>query len=619
LFAIALAVGAGPRPAAAGVLVFVSAVAVGDLLVKRISRIGAQPLLAVAVSAMVGLAIIAAAVGILAHFPVNYLWVYLPLLVLPIAVSPGRLRHHAMVAYHWLKQGSDESASSFWAGGLMLAVIALHIVRVVQPGVDWDGLGMHEMVASTMAFHGQWNFDFHANTMALWPMAADWLLSVGWILGGEVAARLVNFVGFLLVCAMLQALMARLTGRGASRILIAVFASSSLAFGLTQNTFTEMTLTAFALGAFAVIVSVGDDLRWPLPAAAGILLGGCLLSKASAVFIVVPLAVLLAVVCWRKKGPIWGTAVLGVAAALAVAVSVSAYLYAYVRTGNPVFPLYNGVFHSPYAPAETVLDTRWTGHFSWLLPYKMTFATASYMEGYDGGLGFQYLIFFPAGLAAAVLARTRSALLAAAVATASGLLFLVSVQYARYVFPALALAMIVCAAALLKPTTLGTATRKWAVVVALAVVPLNLYFMPAGVYGWAGFRLDGLWSRSARHALVDQLAPWWVLNGIVNEQAGRSARVAYLGRMAGAGLEGTPVYAVGWNPSFYAAVTAAKTSDQVMAALRAENVGYAITDPLAGPGTPGDLPVVRAALADHATVIATVGGATLYRLASDGP
>lgn len=614
LFAILLVVGAGLRPAAAVVVVLVSALALGDLLIRRISRFGLQPLLSFSVSGVVGLAMIAGVIGILAHFPVNYLWLYLVLLALPISVSLGRLNWYAICAYGWLRRGSDENANTFWAGVLLLTVLALHVVRVVQPGVDWDGLGMHEMVASTMAFHGQWNFDFQANTMALWPMAADWLLSMGWILGGEIAARLINFVTFLLVCAMLYMLIMRLSGRGAARLLVAVFASSSLAFGLTQNTFTEATLTAFALGAFAVIVIADDTLDWAVAAAAGILLGGCLLSKASAVFIVVPLAVLLALVCWRRKGPLRGTALVGIAAALAIALSISAYLYAYLRTGNPVFPLYNGIFRSPYAPIASVLDTRWTGHFSWLLPYKMTFATSAYMEGADGGLGFQYLIFFPAGLAAAVIARRRSALLAAGVAVVSGLILLLSIQYVRYIFPALAVAMIVCAAAFLKPATRGAVTRRWAIVVALAVVPLNLYFMPADVYGWAGFRLDGVWSRGARHALVVQQAPWWVLNGIVNKDAGRSARVAYLGRMAGAGLEGTPVYAVGWNPDFYSAITTAKTSAEVMTALRAEDVGYAITDPFAGPDTPGDLPVVKEALASHATVIATLSGATLYRL-----
>jgi hypothetical protein len=217
------------------------------------------------------------------------------------------------------------------------------------------------------------------------------------------------------------------------------------------------------------------------------------------------------------------------------------------------------------------------------------------------------------------MARRRSVLVAAAVAVASGLILLLSIQYVRYIFPALAVAMIVCAAAFLKPTALRVVTRKWAVVVSLAVVALNLYFMPAGVYGWAGFRIDGLWSRGARHTLVVQWAPWWVLNDIVNREAGSSARVAYLGRMAGAGLEGTPVYAVAYDPTFSAALNGAKTSAEVMAAFRAENVDYVITDPLAGPGTPSDLPAVNEALAEHASVVTTVGGATLYRLTSDSP
>jgi len=610
-----LVVAAGPLSAGAVGLIFVSALSVGDPVVRRIPRTSRRPLLGAALSTAVGLAVIAAVVGVLAHLPVNRWWLYLPLLALPLIVNARRMRYYLDAVLNWLRRGGEETRLSYAAGVLVLLVLGLHIVRVVQPGIDWDGLAMHEMVAGTMRFDGSWNFDFNANTWALWPMAADWLLSTGWILGGEVAARLVNFASFVLLLGLLHTLIGQTCGSQVSRLLVAVLASSSLTFGLTQNMFAEVTLGLFTLGAFAVLASVDDHPGWPWALAAGLLLGGCLLTKASAGLVAVPLALALAGVSWRRSGLSQGSVLLVVAGAGTVAIGLSAYLYAYLKTGNPVFPLYNGIFQSPYAPAMSNLDDRWTGHFSWMLPYKVTFATSAYIEGGDGGLGFQYLLLFPAGLATAVLLRMKTVLLAAAVSIASGLLVLVSVQYVRYLFPALLLAMVVGAAAYVRPVSATPkTTRTWLLVVAFALIPLNLFFMPTAVYGWSGFRLEGLFSREARQELVAQQAPWWTLNELVNERAGASARVAYLGRMAGAGLEGTPVYAVEWNPTFLCALDSAQTPEDVMAVFQETDVDYVIADPYGGQPPISSRPAVQAALARHATLVAEVNGAILYQL-----
>jgi hypothetical protein len=109
----------------------------------------------------------------------------------------------------------------------------------------------HLMLASNVASHGEWS---------LWPMASDWLSTVGRVLGGEIAARLMSFTSLLLVVAMLRSLTRRMSSRSIGRLVAAVFASASLTFGLMQDTFTEMTLTAFVPAAFVAIAGVAGPL-----------------------------------------------------------------------------------------------------------------------------------------------------------------------------------------------------------------------------------------------------------------------------------------------------------------------------------------------------------------------
>lgn len=614
LLAAFVLVGAGIGPVAATVYLVVCAVALGDLVVSRCAGFASEPLLAFAVSAVLGLGLVAAAVSILAHFPVNRSWLYIPLLALPLLANAKRVVWYLGKLRMWLGESCRDDAATFWSGALLLLVLAIHLVRVVQPETGWDGLVYHFLVASSVAFRGRWSFDFHQYVFAMWPMAADWLSAVGWVLGGEIAARLINFTPLLLVLAMLHAVTVRLSSRCIGRLVATLFASASLTFGLTATTFSEMTMAAFALAAFVVIAATAGDFSRARLAACGVLLGACLLSKASAVFIVLPLAVVLVVICLRQRGLRKGFVAASGAVAICLAVGASAYVYAYVKTGNPVFPFYNAVFKSPYYPAVNFRDDRWVGHLSWLLPYRMTFFSSGYTEGYDGALGFQYLLLFPAGLAAAVAARRRTLLFAAAVSLTAALLVAVSTQYIRYLFPALAIGMLVCAGVFVRIPGQTKTDRRLVGVLAVALIGLNLLFLPAGAFNWNGFRLDGVVSPTARRDLVAAYAPQRMLNEVVNAEAGASARVAYLGFPAGAGLDGTATYASWYDPEFYAAVYGASTSREVLDAFAGRGIGYVITDGYAPPA-----PVVSDALQEHGTEIAAVNGAVLYRLDAIAP
>jgi 4-amino-4-deoxy-L-arabinose transferase-like glycosyltransferase len=604
-------VGAGVLPVLAALFFAVSAAALGDLVIRR-SDFGRQPLLAYAVSTTIGLGLVAATVAILVHFPVNRIWLYIPLLAIPPLVNARRVIWYMGAFRTWLTASRQDGAGAYWVGALLLAVLAMHLVCVVQPETGCDALAAHLMVASNVASHGRWSFDYVHYSWALWPIASDWLSTVGWILGGEIAARLMNFTSFLLVLAMLHSLTVRISTRSIGRLVVALFASTSLAFGLTQNTFTEMTLTAFAFGAFVVIAGVGGPLSRSRLVAAGILMGACLLSKASAIYLVLPLAILLVVICVRQRGLIKSFAYVGGAGAVCLAVGASAYIYAYTKTGNPVFPLYNDVFKSPDFPypAATFTDGRWVGHFSWLLPYRMTFASSGYSEVSDGAMGFQYLLLCPAGLAAALVTRKKTLLMAAAVSLVAALILLVNTQYIRYLFPALAIGMLVCAGVFVHLPGQKTLERRAIIALGLAVVGLNLYFLPAGAFNWTGFRLGGVFSPAARRSLQVAYAPQRLLNDVVNAEAGKSARVAYFGAPYGAGLRGTPIYANTYDPQLFFGFAHAKTRSDVMALFAAERVGYVIY---------GDnAPLVWGVLKLHATEVASVNGAVLFKLDRPG-
>ena len=124
--------------------------------------------------------------------------------------------------------------------------------------------------------------------------------------------------------------------------------------------------------------------------------------------------------------------------AIALFVAGSSYAYAMLVTGNPLFPLFNGIFKSPYMATADFSDPRWHVGIGLLTPWDLTVASQRYMEAYPGAAGLALLGLSGAWVVSVASGGARRAL--ALFALATGLVVFWQVQYLRYVFPAIAVA-----------------------------------------------------------------------------------------------------------------------------------------------------------------------------------
>jgi hypothetical protein len=602
---------AGLGPLASALLVLLACLAVGDLIVCRLGR-DTQLALRALISTLVGLALLAMLVGILAHFPINRPAFYVPLFIVAVVLDKRGIRGYWQGLSLWFSRSRPrDSHWAFLATALLVLVLLLQSVRAVLPETGGDGMGMHLVVASQLASQHQWSFDPAMFAWGVYPLGSEWIEGVGWILGGETAARLLSFAFSLLVVLTIVVVTRRFASPSKSLLTGCLFASAGIAFGLTANVYAEPALAAFVVGAFAVVTLPRSSWTTWNTIALGILCGGCLLTKVTALYLVVPLLVLM-VVRLARGGSVRSVLVqTAIALGTVIGVSFFPYAYAFWRTGNPVFPLYNDIFRSSLAPPIREADPRWIGKFSWRLPYRMTFSTSGYCEVYNGTFGFQYLALMPLALVVAALRRNWIAISAFLIALVSGAAMLYSTQYVRYIFPMMALASIPLAAAFQCGEGRGwTWLSRAACTLGVLIVVVNLAFYPGGAWNLPGFQGKALVSDIARQQFVDQQAPERDLTAAVNALDGRMARVAFFGRAFAAGLQGTPLFAMNYNPGFEAAVAQAKTAADVVAVLRARAVSHVIA-PLAlvEASTP-----LREALSRDAEMIAERNGVALYRL-----
>lgn len=492
-----------------------------------------------ATALLLGLAAWIFLLSIAVHFPINTRPVYATALAIPFVLGWRELRAAAR-AWRWPRATRGEAV----ALAVLLFILAAQWLVALKPEVSFDGLAMHLAAPMAIARDGLWKFDYEQFAWALMPMGADWAYTAAYILGGEGAAKMLNFALLAVIAFMIRQTARRWLPETNATLAAALFASTPLVQLVTGSLFVENVWAAVVLGGMLALLD--GELVW-----AGVLLGTGLAVKLGTAAYLAPALVVGAVAAVRRKKAAqaaWALALLVVAAA-------PTYVTAWRKTGNPVYPYLNHIFRAPSFDASAPFeDARYREPLRWRTLYDLTFHTHQYYESQNGGLGFQYFLLL---IPAALMARRRQTRLLLAMAVAAAILTLKSQPNVRYLYPALPLCSI----------GIAEAPIGWAIA---GIMALNVWFLPAsGPYDkeFAVFRRD------RRDEYVKVAAPQRVLTEYLNRHApGEPA--AYFDGDFTAGLRGQP-YSDTWHSySYWLELGKSQDADQVVAVLRRRNIHY---------------------------------------------
>lgn len=602
-------------------LVGFACLAVGDLLFGPLWRARFGLATASLLALCVGLALLMLAVGLGAALPIHTTATHAAALGLLLLAGRRRLRFYAVGAAAWLARSESMGLREYAACALLVFALAAQSVYAALPEQYHDALGVHLLVATTMAHQGAWAPDPAQLINAVWPQGANWLFAVAYILAGESGAKLANFALLALLCGMLGNAVAWRHGRARGFLAAALLASTPLAFIETASLFAENALAVFFLAATLLLVRSHRELGLRDGAAVAVLLAGGALVKLHAAFFILAFGLVFTAVLLRSHAPRRALTILAASAVLTALLACQPYLHAYLVTGNPIFPWFNAVFKSPFFDSTAnFADTNWTGKLSPFLPYLWTFHSSRFIEGYDGALGFAVVGLLLPGLAVAVARRDRMALAAAAIGLGYAVLLAPVTQYLRYFYPVLPLILVACSSGLsafdgLSGTRDGAEDGRSPHSVTFAslgfgslVIGLGLAFLPSAGWILSSFDADVVVGARNREAFVTSRVPYRGLVRSVNALAGPEARVLILGQPVGAGLAGTPLYANWYNPKLSQELALANTVEKAAAVLHRNRVTHVFWTPGA---VPPDAPVARL-LQKTGTPLATVQDAVLY-------
>ncbi len=435
------------------------------------------------IAILLGIAVYIFLISWMVHFPVNSAPVYLLLLAVPLWLERKRsLRDFAGIRALFRRHAISRP---FCLAIILTGFLAIcQIAMSAKPDAGWDSLAMHLTAPAFVRDHGFWNFDVTTNFWAVMPMAADWVYTIGYVLSGEPATHLLNLFALGLCAVLLFTLAKRGSSNETALLLVAVFLSAPLTQIETNTLFVENFLAAFVLAAFAALVRFRSERNPAYILWFFVLCGMAFEIKLGASAFFLPLLATFAVISLRpaarqpnqERNRLRITAF---SAAVFLVLAAAPYVTAYLKTGNPIFPFYNQVFHSPYWPPQNFVDLRWKTPLSLHTLGDMTFHSQKYLEYYDGGFGVLYYLLIPLS-AIALLLGTGNFLSLSSFLIGFGAFILVCLQlaYLRYVYPALPFLLISTACAL---EFLRTHLRKlYAIPVAiiLAGIAVDVFLSP---------------------------------------------------------------------------------------------------------------------------------------------
>ena len=501
---------------------------------------------------LLGLAIWIGAISVAVHFPVNTRAIYAGVFAIPYVLERRRLRDHFKGL--WLRCKSRREAVAL---AVLLFVLLMQWLVALKPEVSSDGLAMHLAIPMAVAHDARWTFDFARYTWALMPMGGYWAFTAAYLLGGEAAARLLNFAFLIVIAAMIYQSSRRWLRPPAAFLATALFASTPLVPMVTGSLLVENLWAAMILGGALALYrreTVG----------AAILFGAALSIKLGTLAFLAPAAVMGAMALTqiqdtRKR---WRTVVLS--AALFAAFAAPPYFNAWWKTGNPVYPFFNNVFRSPYfeTSPSAVQDLRFSSSLNWKTPYEMTFRSQKYFEGQNGSFGFQYFVLL---IPLLLLWNRRAPKALLAFGVAGAVLTFASLPNLRYLYPALPFFSIGIAWLI--------SELPAALIAAVVFIALNIWFLPASSWdnrNFALFRGDQV------QDYLQESGPQRKLIGYLNRTA-PGEPVAFFGGDNIAGLNGR-AYTDTWHTyEYWKRLIRSREPEEVAAMFRELGIKHVIT------------------------------------------
>ena len=249
---------------------------------------------------------------------------------------------------------------SWLVGGLIILLVGLVVATVLLgsvPPVDRDALTHHLFVPRLWLEHGGIH-EIPDIPFSYYPMNLDLLYTVPLALGNDIVPKYIHYLFALLTALLLHWHIARRLGRVYGLLGAVFFLSVPVILKLSITVYVDLGLVFFTTAALLLLLRWAEEgFPWRWLVLAGLCCGLAAGTKYNGLITIVVLTLLVPVLYQRGAGEAMqsnGRALLcGLVFALATLTAFSPWLMRnYSLTGNPIYPLHNGLFQKLKAPEK---------------------------------------------------------------------------------------------------------------------------------------------------------------------------------------------------------------------------------------------------------------------------
>lgn len=292
---------------------------------------------------------------------------------------------------------------------LLAALLAADFLLALTPAVGNDSLSYHLAVPRRYLENGGFT-DIPGNIFASYPLLTEMLYAAALAVHGEVLAKALHFLYFLLVLASAAALAARHLPRfRLTPVALLLFASVPTAFLNAHLAYNDMAMTAYTLLGFAAYLNWRSTALRGWLWICGALAGMAMSVKYAGLFL--PFVGVLGIF-WAYRGQGSAQAALKDAAVFLVTAALLGcpfYVKNALLTGNPLYPFFIRIFGGDgWDPKQAQLYALFLDRLGvgrslldyLLLPVNVSLRAQMHSPRFDGVLGpaFLFLLPFLAGL-----------------------------------------------------------------------------------------------------------------------------------------------------------------------------------------------------------------------------
>jgi hypothetical protein len=616
--------GSGWLPALATLLFFLSCWCVGRLLLALLFEApGERHTGFHTLPFVLGLILQLGLYGALIHFPVNYTALYLMLQLLPLSLllrPPPRQELLQLLDGCFDTSRNQLNGISFIPCVLLLALLVAVARYALFPTISGDDNALHLRLWTELVWIHEYRFDVRSQIWSAAPFAADLVHAIISLSAGSDARSSMNLALYLLLLRQLWCITQQWGLQPQYRLLLlALFASTPLVGNLLITLQTELFMALLATVGVRLLLQLQGS--WYCAETAALAAVAALACATKLPGAVLGLLLLLPAL-WQLwplrladlyKHNLRSRAVLLWFVLLCSWVALHSYLMAWLLTGNPLFPLYNGIFQSPLYDSVNFSDGRWIHGFSLASYWNAFFATSRHYEAQDFVAGFQYLFLLPLGFA--LLLRQlpwRQAWLLGLPLFGFGLIMFSNTQYWRYLFPVMPLATLAMA-----PLLLNKVQQRWQQGIAAAALlfclGLNLWFYP-GISYLMAIPPGQVYAAAGRDAATLAWLPEKAMSAHVSAEAPGSTVLYQPERPFGAVLHGEPWYPMWYAPQRRDRATAVRSVTALEQALREQGISHVVWNLQQMGATASGTDLLREYLSRYGLPLQEAAGVVLSRL-----